>query len=169
MNGIETNEIRDYFRKLATEHKDILHGSRNKGYFGYDLDEFLEFGNKTKLSDHPLILSELRPKFLRNSGSLRSHCGITYIVLALPTGNQRDYESEYEAFDRAYRVGVELWARIVNDSRSRECPRFFDHLAGDECTARMIGPYSTKHVGWSFTFSVKSVQTIEFNPAVWQS
>lgn len=169
MNGIEITEIRDYFRKLASEHKAIRHDSRNKGYFGYDLDEFNESSNRTKLSEFPLILAEIRPRYIRNSGNLRSQMMISFIVVALPSGNERDYESQYKAFDDAYKVGVEVWARIVADSRSRECPKSFDHLSGDECTSMMVGPYSTRHVGWRFSFTVKSVANVEVNPDVWQS
>lgn len=168
MNGIETREIRTYFKQLAQQHRRIAHTDRKKGFFGYDVDEFTETPNKAVLSEFPLILADIKPRFFKNSGDLRSQMSISFIVLHQPKADLRDFESQYESFDLAYVVGVEICARIINDSTNGTCPRSFQHIKGDEFTATMVGPYATRHVGWRFNFPIKSVNTIEFNESAWQ-
>lgn len=162
-----TAEIRTYFEKLAISHKKIAHSKLKKGFFGYDLDEFNEVGQRTRISEFPMILSEIKPNFYRQSDSLWPIYAIHFIVLHQPVANNRDHESEYNSFDLAYQVGTEVLAKIVEDSRNGQCPKIFDRFKGD-AHAKMVGPYATRHVGWAFSIQIKSRESIEFNSEAWQ-
>lgn len=157
----------DYLKTLAVSHREIGHIEGKRDRFAYNLKK----SSQQVFKGEPEIV--LQHDDL--TGSMRGHTD--ELIPVLNAGfvvwcsyRNDDVKSEMEAFEKSFRIGSEILAKIIHDGSEGCSP--FQAINPTAITFRQVGPESLNFVGYLFKFPVSLISSdinIEFNQSQWQS
>lgn len=158
----------EYLESLASSHAEVKHHPKNKRRFvGWVEQEFKALAQsgtdiivqadavngKLASGSH---FDDMRPEFM------------TGFMIWVKKGDGTDHDREREAFEKSWKIGREFLARIVEDSRTDNCPElmFFDV---DRVSFNMVSTELGNYSGYIFNFPMRdSGNSIEYDETVWQ-
>lgn len=158
----------EYFKKIASEHKQILHSATEKHFFMMDINEFT--GDIPYSARYPaLLLLQLSGRFVDDNrdNALNELTGGFMVVDHCKKLN--DYAREMEIMDESFRIGNEIIARINHDVLKCEAlalkavPGFETSKVGWE----QYGPVFTNHFGTLFKFPVIKSLELDYDESKW--
>jgi hypothetical protein len=159
----DINSYIEYFRKIATEHKDI------NGFYMMDINEILD-GLRSTVKYPALILENLSGSYMASNldNPLEVINGGFLIIDHLP--NPDDFPGEAVIIDRMKQIGHEIIARMLHDHLKCELlaekaiPGFDVNTVGFE----VVGPVFDNDFGVSYSFKLQLLISIEYDPLKWK-
>ena len=137
----------EYFRRLATEHKEI------NGFYMMDINEILD-GLRSTVQYPALILENLSGSYMASNldNLLEVINGGFLIIDHLP--NLDDFQGEMALIDRIKQIGHQVIARMLHDHLKCE-PLLEKAISGfdlNTVTFEVIGPVFDNDFGMLFSF-----------------
>jgi len=148
----------EYFRRLATEHKEI------NGFYMMDINEILD-GLRSTVKYPALILENISGSYLASNldNPLEVINGGFLILDHLP--NPDDFQGEVTIIDRMKQIGHQIIARMLHDQL--KCELLAEKaIAGFEINTvsyEMLGPVFDNDFGFQWSFILKNPISINVN------
>jgi hypothetical protein len=152
----------EYFRKLASEHKEI------HGFYMIDINEILD-GLRSTVKYPALILENLSGSYLASNldNPLEVINGGFLIIDHLP--NLDDFQGEMALIDRMKEIGHQVIARMLHDKMKCE-PLAEKAIPGFDVNSvsfEVLGPVFDNDYGVNFAFTIKSCRNLQYDQKYW--
>lgn len=159
----------DYFKKIASEHKSILHSEASKHFFMMDINEFT--GDIPSSARYPaLILLQLSGRFVDDNQDNCLNVVTGGFMVVDHCKKLNDYEREIEIMDESFRIGNQIIARINYDVARCQAPalKAVPGFETSRVTWEQYGPVFTNHFGTLFKFPVIKTLELDYDASLWQ-
>jgi hypothetical protein len=154
----------EYFRKIASEHKDI------NGFYMMDINEILD-GLRSTVKYPALILENLSGSYMASNldNPLEVINGGFLIIDHLK--NPDDFQGEVIIIDRMKEIGHQVVARMLYDKMKCEplAEKATPGFDVNTVTFEVIGPVFECDFGTLFSYKFMKLSDFEFNNEVWIS
>lgn len=170
--GITFKEYIEYHKNLAECHKDIQHQEKkNHGFFTTDSGEFLNMMNDSsnRVSLNVLHLLPLKGKISGDEDFSRETLIGGFTLLSRIKWEKRNYQEQDEVWSRAKEIGLQIIAKIQEDSLNGGCEKLLECFDIDQVKFEQVGPIQNHSIGWEFTYPVSSRESIKHNSDKWLS
>jgi hypothetical protein len=152
----------EYFRRIATEHKEI------NGFYMMDINEILD-GLRSTVKYPALILENLSGSYMASNldNPLEVINGGYLIIDHLP--NPDDFQREVFLIDRMKRIGNQVIARMLHDHlkcellTSKSIPGFDVNTV----TFEVMGPVFDNDFGILYSFKLEDLLDLEYQEEMW--
>jgi|WetSurMetagenome_2_1015567.scaffolds.fasta_scaffold04201_5 hypothetical protein len=153
----------EYFRKIASEHKDI------NGFYMMDINEILD-GLRSTVKYPALILENLSGSYMASNldNPLEVINGGFLIIDHLQ--NPDDFQGEMIIIDRMKQIGHQVIARMLHDKMKCE-PLADKAIPGfnlNTVAFEVIGPVFDNDYGLIFSFQIISTLLFDCESCVWE-
>lgn len=169
-NGFSHEAYIEYHRSLAKSHKEIKHDERrNIAFISTDHTELVAYheGNKrVPLGEVVMNLLDLRGTLKSSGERITDEVNGGFAILVKYDYHSQDFRLMDKTFDRAKEIGLQVIARIHQDSKDFCTP--LERFDASKVQHRQMGPVLTGYIGYTFTYPVTSKNTVEYNPELWQ-
>ncbi|MDX9907045.1 MAG: hypothetical protein RBS55_10705 [Bacteroidales bacterium] len=157
-----------YFEKLASEHKDILHSPTSRHFFMMDINELLSATNST--ARYPaIVMLKLSGKAIDKKEDNRLITIEGGFLVLDHCKNIDDFAAELEIFQKTFAIGMQMISRIAYD-RQQPVPyssKAIPDFNPDSVRWEMIGPVFENHFGIIFRFPVNLIAEMEYDSEKW--
>ncbi|NCA76934.1 MAG: hypothetical protein EOM90_11405 [Alphaproteobacteria bacterium] len=148
----------EYFRRIATEHKEI------NGFYMMDINEILD-GLRSTVKYPALILENISGSYMASNldNPLEVINGGFLIIDHLP--NPDDFQGEVTIIDRMKLIGHQVIARMLHDKMKCE-PLAEKAIPGfdvNSVTFEVIGPVFDNDYGLVFSFKILDCLDFEYD------
>jgi len=157
------SELITYFKKLATNHKEIRHSETEKHFYRFEVDEVLTGINKLKYPAFILEGYRFTYKDMKADNPVKKRQGA--FILLDHVGDPGNHDKIHEAWDRLEEIGDDILSRINADKRDKTSPvRDFDL---ESVEGNLLATEMGNHYGIRFTFDIDCRYSREVNFEKW--
>lgn len=157
----------NYHRDLAKAHIDLKHVDNKRiAFISTEVNEFDQYINSNAIHDNVMHMMTVRGKLIDNGGDY--WCDEVFggfVLLVKMEDPNEDYRAKDEAYNKAKSIGMDIIARIKNDSQS--CPELLGAFDLNRVTYSMTGVYSSNFVGYAFEYPMKHLPAFEYDESKW--
>lgn len=157
------SELVTYFKKLATNHKEIRHSETEKHFYRFEVDEVLTGINKLKYPAFILEGYRFTYKDMKADNPVKKRQGA--FILLDHVGDPGNHDKIHEVWDRLEEIGDDILSRINADKRDKTSPvRDFDL---ESVEGSLLATELGNHYGIRFTFDIDCRYSREVDPEKW--
>ena len=157
------SELITYFKKLATNHKEIRHSETEKHFYRFEVDEVLTGINKLKYPAFILEGYRFTYKDMKADNPVKKRQGA--FILLDHVGDPGNHDKIHEVWDRLEEIGDDILSRINADKRDKTSPvRDFDL---ESVEGNLLATELGNHYGIRFTFDIDCRYSREVNSEKW--
>lgn len=161
--SIQFSALVEYFRKLASEHVDILHSEIEKHFYRFEIEELLS--GIDNLNYPALIMEGYKFSFEdhKSDNPVKKKTGAFVLIDYIP--DRGDYDRIHDVWDKMEVISDDILARIKADKRNPLSPvRDFDL---ESVEGQLVATEFGNHYGLRVTYSLQCSHSLEMNPAKW--
>lgn len=155
-------EIVNYFKGIATEHKEILH-SENEPHFFRDMDEAIE-KLKSKSYLPAFILGP--PVFDvadKNQDNTYDEHSLSFLLVDYVSMD--DFKGKIKVYDKMLRIGRDIIARMRYEACT--CDDSIKQFETDRVHIEPVGPILDNYYGMIFEFYMMDFVDLEYDSGKW--
>jgi hypothetical protein len=159
------SEFTDYFKFLATNHKDILHTEENNHFYEMETMEELLADLRDGLN-FPLVVLEC-PEFIFSDPDFDNVMeNSTGSFMILVDVDLNDYEAQRAAKDLTKKIAISFISKMRND-RKPSANTVMEGLQIDKIKGNFVGPIFENAFGWRVVFEIEQDIDLSYKEADW--
>lgn len=160
------SDLLAYFENIARAHVDILHSTKDKHFYRFELDEVLT-GICSNIK-YPALILEAYDFNYRESGSdnIRKRRSGAFILID-KVSDMKDYNKIHEVWDHMEVIGEDILVKMKADKESRLVPVLRDFNI-NECEGTPLAIPQLGQHGVRFTFNLTSPVNSIVDETKWQ-
>lgn len=168
MANVRFNDVKDYFKKVATELKAIGHTETEKHYCRINMDEV--FGGLKTVLKSPALILEAPDNFLTDEHSDNELKGTNIGFLVVKKTAKGDFDAEDDALTEMETIVEDIISRLRKEHREYSTAGIISK-SFQENTVRWnkVGPLWDGWHGWRVTMQVANHIDLSYNSDKWNS